>query len=88
MDDDFGGYDDFDEFNDWDATQCADGDYNAFEDEQVFQDGVADREEEDFLFRRNEAACVVAAHRGGDFPTVEDFAVVDRMWDIMNFEVY
>jgi len=44
MDDDFGGYDDFDEFNDWDATQCADGDYNAFEDEQVFQDGVADRE--------------------------------------------
>lgn len=31
-------YDDFDEFNDWDATSCANGDYNAWEEEQVFRD--------------------------------------------------
>jgi len=44
-DDDFGGFDDFDEFNDWDATQCAEGDYNAWEDEQVFRDQVAEAQE-------------------------------------------
>ena len=32
----------FDEFNDWDATQCAEGDYNAWEEEQVFQDHEGD----------------------------------------------
>jgi hypothetical protein len=53
-DDDFGG---FDEYNDWDATSCANGDYNAFEEEQVFQDGVLERkadEEEAAQRRRGE----------------------------------
>lgn len=40
-DDDFG----YDEFNDWDATSCANGDYNAWEEEQVFQDREGEEEE-------------------------------------------
>jgi hypothetical protein len=34
-------FDGFDEYNDWDATSCANGDYNAWEEEQVFLDGIA-----------------------------------------------
>ena len=28
----------FDEFNDWDATDCANGDYNTFEENQLAQE--------------------------------------------------
>ena len=30
---------DFDEYNDSDATACANGDYNSFEEREVFNDG-------------------------------------------------
>lgn len=42
MYDDFDDYGDFDEFNDWDATSCANGDYNAWEEEQVYRDHEGD----------------------------------------------
>lgn len=32
----------FNEYNDFDATSCALGDYNAWEEEQVFQDREGD----------------------------------------------
>lgn len=33
-----GMYEEFNEYNDWDATSCANGDYNNFEDNEVFHD--------------------------------------------------
>lgn len=47
--DDFEG---FDEFGDLDATSCANGDYNAFEEEQIFQDreDFDDRDEPEYPY--------------------------------------
>ena len=47
--------DDFDEYGDWDSMSCAEGDYNAFEDEQVFQDTVAEGRLGQFESRQLEA---------------------------------
>ena len=33
-----GGHEEFNEYNDPDATACAEGDYNTWEDNQVFMD--------------------------------------------------
>lgn len=41
-------FDSFDEFNDPDATSCALGDYNAFEDREVFNDGEGREDFGDF----------------------------------------
>jgi hypothetical protein len=47
--------DDFDEYGDWDSISCAEGDYNAFEDEQVFQDGVNENADNVNVSRQNDA---------------------------------
>lgn len=35
---DYPEYEEYDEYGDWDAISCANGDYNAWEEEQVFLD--------------------------------------------------
>jgi len=39
----------FDEYNDQDATDCANGDYNVYEEREVFNDHEGDEESEDIL---------------------------------------
>lgn len=41
FDNGYGG-NDFDEYSDWDATDCANGDYNTWEENEVFQDHEGD----------------------------------------------
>ena len=49
MDYDFPDYDypdfGFDEYGDWDAMQCSAGDYNTWEENQVWLDSIRDAEE-------------------------------------------
>jgi hypothetical protein len=42
-------FDSFDEYNDWDATSCANGDYNAWEEEQVFLDEIGWVDQDDVI---------------------------------------
>lgn len=36
----------FDEYGDWDAMQCSAGDYNAFEENQIFLDEAYERDDD------------------------------------------
>lgn len=74
MYDEFDGYD---EYGDWDATQCAEGDYNAWEEEQVFLDGVAEREAIAREALREDIAHTVAKAAGREWPTDTDWAAAD-----------
>ena len=72
----------YDEYGDWDAMSCAEGDYNAWEEEQVFLDGVAEREAIAREARREDIAYVVAQAAGRDVPTETDWAAADRILEI------
>lgn len=82
FDDDFGGYDDFNEYGDWDAMQCAEGDYNAWEEEQVFLDGVAEREAIAREALREDIAFEVARAAGRQVPTPVDWEAADRILEL------